>query len=414
MKNTAYTIIRLLLLTTVSMGVLFLISCEKKDPRPSGLIELGTEVIDQKCTNYVIESKLLDDLTLVIDSKSLLLELHTSDGGDFTEDLQAVVISAKNAPLNIEISKGDGSPARIAAIRNVLGHDESAIAAVFSENCPEPFHTGSLTLPELIRSGEMILVNLTDEDLNTSATSKERITISVASDKGEVEDLELIETENNTGIFSGTLATANTSAAGTDNDGMLNANEGTVVTVTYEDAIKALIFEDVIVEAKISDLGISVTESVTVNAPLPTCDDGIQNGDETGVDCGGPDCDACALADGEITFNGTVYTLDDNSSSFTPYGGGSGIIFDMSTSDASFAISLDFYSTTTVDGGTYTVNGDPEGIDGTLSAVYTDSGSNSYFLTGGSATLTINGGVYTLSLDLTTEGGGLTGTYTFP
>ena len=27
--------------------------------------------------------------------------------------------------------------------------------------------------------------------------------------------------------------------------------------------------------------------------PAPTCDDGIQNGLETGVDCGGPDCDAC-------------------------------------------------------------------------------------------------------------------------
>ena len=29
------------------------------------------------------------------------------------------------------------------------------------------------------------------------------------------------------------------------------------------------------------------------SAPTPTCDDGIQNGDETGVDCGGPDCDPC-------------------------------------------------------------------------------------------------------------------------
>ncbi|RMF02493.1 MAG: T9SS C-terminal target domain-containing protein [Bacteroidetes bacterium] len=27
--------------------------------------------------------------------------------------------------------------------------------------------------------------------------------------------------------------------------------------------------------------------------PVPTCDDGIQNGNETGVDCGGPDCPAC-------------------------------------------------------------------------------------------------------------------------
>ena len=25
----------------------------------------------------------------------------------------------------------------------------------------------------------------------------------------------------------------------------------------------------------------------------PTCDDGIQNGEETGIDCGGPDCAPC-------------------------------------------------------------------------------------------------------------------------
>ncbi|MBK8493398.1 MAG: hypothetical protein IPL49_21600 [Saprospirales bacterium] len=31
-------------------------------------------------------------------------------------------------------------------------------------------------------------------------------------------------------------------------------------------------------------------------APCPTCNDGIQNGDEEGVDCGGPDCPACYVA----------------------------------------------------------------------------------------------------------------------
>ena len=30
--------------------------------------------------------------------------------------------------------------------------------------------------------------------------------------------------------------------------------------------------------------------------PCPTCDDGIQNGDEEGVDCGGTECDACLEA----------------------------------------------------------------------------------------------------------------------
>lgn len=33
---------------------------------------------------------------------------------------------------------------------------------------------------------------------------------------------------------------------------------------------------------------------------LPTCDDGIQNGEETGVDCGGPDCAPCQAEDCEF------------------------------------------------------------------------------------------------------------------
>ncbi len=32
------------------------------------------------------------------------------------------------------------------------------------------------------------------------------------------------------------------------------------------------------------------------NPPTPTCTDGIQNGNETGIDCGGPDCDPCTTA----------------------------------------------------------------------------------------------------------------------
>ncbi|HAP60382.1 MAG TPA: hypothetical protein DCR93_13110, partial [Cytophagales bacterium] len=31
--------------------------------------------------------------------------------------------------------------------------------------------------------------------------------------------------------------------------------------------------------------------TATVAPPPPTCNDGIQNGSETGIDCGGPDCD---------------------------------------------------------------------------------------------------------------------------
>ena len=35
--------------------------------------------------------------------------------------------------------------------------------------------------------------------------------------------------------------------------------------------------------------------------PVPTCDDGIMNGQETGVDCGGPDCAACPTGGGPDT-----------------------------------------------------------------------------------------------------------------
>jgi hypothetical protein len=37
--------------------------------------------------------------------------------------------------------------------------------------------------------------------------------------------------------------------------------------------------------------------------PAPTCEDGIQNGQETGIDCGGPDCEPCQAAGCEIPAN---------------------------------------------------------------------------------------------------------------
>lgn len=42
-------------------------------------------------------------------------------------------------------------------------------------------------------------------------------------------------------------------------------------------------------------LGGTCQDGVCVAAP-PTRDDGLQNGNELGVDCGGPECDACEAA----------------------------------------------------------------------------------------------------------------------
>ncbi|MDC1265571.1 T9SS type A sorting domain-containing protein [Flavobacteriaceae bacterium] len=51
--------------------------------------------------------------------------------------------------------------------------------------------------------------------------------------------------------------------------------------------------------------------------PAATCDDGIQNGDETGIDCGGPACDACPEVKLPLDFS-------DASQLFTHVGAGEG------------------------------------------------------------------------------------------
>ncbi|MEL6535346.1 MAG: di-heme oxidoredictase family protein, partial [Bacteroidota bacterium] len=47
----------------------------------------------------------------------------------------------------------------------------------------------------------------------------------------------------------------------------------------------------------------------TVAPPDPTCEDGIQNGNETGIDCGGPDCVACppVIVEGQCEGYGGSY-----------------------------------------------------------------------------------------------------------
>lgn len=47
--------------------------------------------------------------------------------------------------------------------------------------------------------------------------------------------------------------------------------------------------------------GIGETGGSGGEAPEPTCTDGIENGDETAVDCGGSECAACANGEGCVT-----------------------------------------------------------------------------------------------------------------
>ena len=46
-------------------------------------------------------------------------------------------------------------------------------------------------------------------------------------------------------------------------------------------------------ESIVEDFDVTGGTITGIPRPDPTCDDGRQNGDETGVDCGGPDCEPC-------------------------------------------------------------------------------------------------------------------------
>ncbi len=71
----------------------------------------------------------------------------------------------------------------------------------------------------------------------------------------------------------------------------------------------------------------------------PTCSDGTQNGDEIGIDCGGADCDACPCAGGDLTITinfddypeETSWTVTDNNGSTVTSGGTYGNQADGST-----------------------------------------------------------------------------------
>ena len=51
------------------------------------------------------------------------------------------------------------------------------------------------------------------------------------------------------------------------------------------------------------ETGVDCGGSSCPSCPEPTCDDGIQNGDETGVDCGGSNCPECTCTDVVVTIN---------------------------------------------------------------------------------------------------------------
>lgn len=135
-------------------------------------------------------------------------------------------------------------------------------------------------------AGNTAYIRVDDGDQNFDATTKQTITITITTAQGDREAITLTETGINTGIFTGSIATA--SALPTIGNGSLQVMPGETVTVTYNDAIDAsrntnqqrtdtlLISPPVIAIAKTVDLA-SVVSGATITYTITITNSG--NGD---------------------------------------------------------------------------------------------------------------------------------------
>ncbi|OUR98104.1 hypothetical protein A9Q86_13670 [Flavobacteriales bacterium 33_180_T64] len=142
-----------------------------------------------------------------------------------------------------------------------------------------------------------------------------------------------------------------------------------------------------VLEAGGARRSLALSDKCGGGTPTPTCTDGIQNGDETGVDCGGSSCAPCqtACSDNEvnlsITFDNypeeTAWTLTNSGGQTVASGGTYGSQADGSTYTEDLCLVDDCYTFTITD-----VYGD---------GICCSYGNGSYSLTGASGVLASGG-----------------------
>ena len=345
---------------------------------------------------------------------SITIELNTEITVVYVDALDAEGNESTEVSETVTVG-GDAAPTCSDGIQN--GDETGVDCGGSCVPCTVTGATGTLSLTSAIAGGDDFIIELTDTDLNISADNAETVEVALTTSKGESETVTLTETGNDTGIFSASLTTVLGADAGADNDGSITIELNTEITVVYVDALDA--------EGNEST---EVSETVTVGGDAaPTCSDGIQNGDETGIDCGGS-CVPCAAAENTVIFNGTTYSIDDgyytefeddlnmdgvNDTYYLLLGLNELVDDGAGGEQYGFAISLQLYSDSPITSGTYEFEAEVTGLSN-ASEVSLNNGAVFHSLTGGTVILTIDGSDYTVEIDATTEGGDLNGTSTVP
>ncbi|MCU0454113.1 MAG: hypothetical protein MUE68_10690 [Bacteroidetes bacterium] len=123
----------------------------------------------------------------------------------------------------LDARQANGGPgSTLTATTNVLGGNPGSLSA-----SPTP-----------IFAGDSVQVTITDADLNKNAALAESYAVRDSNiTTGEWETITVVETGNNTGIFTTWVRTQYGLTAGTNNDGIFNAKVGDSLVVTYRDTV---------------------------------------------------------------------------------------------------------------------------------------------------------------------------------
>ncbi|WP_282774650.1 M43 family zinc metalloprotease [Phaeodactylibacter xiamenensis] len=111
------------------------------------------------------------------------------------------------------------------------------------------------------------------------------------------------------GQANGSTVTENISLGTGDYTFTINDSFGDGICCAYGNGSYSLTDGTGAVIASGGSFGSSESTSFCTGGPTPTCNDGIQNGDETGVDCGGTNCPACPTCNDGIQ-NGNETGVD--------------------------------------------------------------------------------------------------------
>ncbi|MBV1923687.1 MAG: CUB domain-containing protein [Flavobacteriaceae bacterium] len=107
-------------------------------------------------------------------------------------------------------------------------------------------------------------------------------------------------------VFSGACGALVCVAGNDDGPGCADFSS----TVEFQTSGDGTTVYTVVVHGFNSSTGIFDLSMTCTDAPVPTCTDGIQNGDETGIDCGGSVCPPCAATDFVPDCGDTAWTDD--------------------------------------------------------------------------------------------------------